>query len=158
MAGDLPDIAVLKHLEPGTQADDNAAPDALSGLLEDAIGRFGRVADWDIIKQSVQLLLTAHGQQLVDLSDVLFFIRIAPLHIEDQCFQQIHLGVVPEVVSFSTACILDDNVTEKLRHQLLPVDLRQTVPGVRTGGCDQIEHLHRVALVPEVLAGFFVEF
>ena len=62
------------------------------------------------------------------------------------------------MVSLGTASIFDDDITEKLCHQFLTIDLRQTVPGIRAGGGDQIEHLHRIALVSKILAGFFIEF
>jgi hypothetical protein len=62
MAGDFPNIAVLKYLEPGPQTDDDAAPDILAGLLEDAVGGFSRVGDGQHIKKGIQLLLTALRQ------------------------------------------------------------------------------------------------
>ena len=38
MTGDLPDIAVLEHLESGPKANDDTAPDILARLLEDTVG------------------------------------------------------------------------------------------------------------------------
>ena len=70
------------------------------------------MADGENIKDGVQLFFTAHGEKLIDLSDVALFWRIAPLHIEDQGFQQIQLGVVPKVVTLSVACVLDDHIAE----------------------------------------------
>ena len=43
IAGDVADVLVLKHLEPGAQANDDPAPDALAGLLEDAVGGLDRL-------------------------------------------------------------------------------------------------------------------
>ena len=45
VAGDIADVLVLEHLEPRAKPHDHAAPDALTGLLEDAVRGFGRVAD-----------------------------------------------------------------------------------------------------------------
>ena len=64
---------------------------------------------------------------------------------------------VPEVVSPLAAGILDDDITEKLGHQLLALNLGEAVPGIRCGGGDQIEHLDGVPLIPEIGAGLFVK-
>ena len=115
------------------------------------------MGDVQYVKDGVQLLFAAHGKKLVDLTDVALLRRIAPLHIEHQSFQQIQFGVVPEVVSPLAAGILDDDITEKLCHQFLALDLGQAVPGVGGGRSNQVEHLHRVPLIPEVGAAFFVK-
>ena len=62
------------------------------------------------------------------------------------------------MVTLPVSSIFDDNVAEKLGHQLLPLDLRKAVPGIRGGGGDQIEHLDGVALIPKVGAAFLVKF
>ena len=68
----------------------------------------------------------------MDVSDhtILLFLGIADGNIEDQRLEQIHFGAVPEVVAPVAARIADDNVAEKLRHQLLSVDLGQAVPRI----------------------------
>ena len=147
----------MKHLEPGPQPDDDAAPDTFAGLLENVVGGLGRVGDGEYIEQGIQLLLAARGEKLVDLSDTAPVLRVALLHVEHQGLQQIHLSVVPEVVALPIAGILNDHITEKLGHQLLPLNLGKAVPRVGGGGRDEIEHLHGVALVPEVGTAFFVE-
>ena len=116
------------------------------------------MGDVQYVKDGVQLLFAAHGKKLVDLTDVALLRRIAPLHIEHQSFQQIQFGVVPEVVSPLAAGILDDDITEKLGHQFLALDLGEAVPGIGGGGGNQVEYLHGVPLIPEVGAALFVEF
>ena len=61
IAGDIADVLVLEHLEPGAQADDDAAPDTLRGLLENAVGGLGRVGDEQPVKQVIQFLFAGHG-------------------------------------------------------------------------------------------------
>ena len=80
------------------------------------------------IKDRVEFSFTAHGKQLIHLADIALFRGIALLHIENKRLEQIHLRVVPEVVAPPAAGVLDDDVAKELRHQLLPADLRKTVP------------------------------
>ena len=116
------------------------------------------MGDVQHIKDGVQLLLAAHGEKLVHLPDIAFLQRIPPLHIEHQGLEQIQLGGIPEMVSPLAAGILDDDITEKLCHQFLALDLGEAVPGIGGGGGNQVEYLHGVPLIPEVGATLFVEF
>ena len=79
-------------------------------------------------KEVIQLLFRVQHQQLIDLADIPALWWIAQRHIQHQRFQQIHLRGVPEMVALLAAGILDDNVTEYLRHQFIALDLRQAVP------------------------------
>ena len=156
-AGDVADVLVLEHLQPAPQPDDDAASDIFRGLLEDAVRGLGRVAHRQNVKQGVQLFLVAHRQQLVNLADVLFLRRIIATDVEDQGLEQIEFGIVPEMIAPLAARVFNDHIAEELGHQLLALDLRKTVPGVRGGGRHQIEHADGVTLVPQVLAGLFVQ-
>ena len=147
----------MEHLEPGAQTDDDAATDTFTGLLENAVGGLGRVGDREHVEQSVQFFFAACGEELIDLPNVASVLRVAPFHIKYQGLQQIHFSVVPEMVSLPVAGVFNDDVAEKLGHQLLALDFGQAVPGIGGGGGHQIEHLHRVPLIPEVGAAFFVE-
>lgn len=53
--------------------------------------------------------------------------------------------------------VLNDDIYKKLRHQFLPLHFGKAVPTVRVFRIDQIEHLDTVPLIPQILAGFFVE-
>ena len=82
------------------------------------------------VKQFVQLLFRAAYKQLIRLANVPTLRGIAALDEQDKRLEKIHLSAVPEVVSAVAAGVADDNVAEKLRHQLLPVDLGQAVPRI----------------------------
>ena len=125
---DVANIPVLENLQSGAEPDDNAAAHTLRCLLENAVGRFGRMRNRKNTKKRVQLLFGAGGNQLIHLADILLFLGIAGGNIEDQRLEQIHFGAVPEVVAFLAAGILDDDIAEKLSHQFLTADLRKTIP------------------------------
>jgi len=110
------------------------------------------------VKQIVQLLLAFQCQQLVHLPDVFALGRVALFHIQHQSLEQIRFRVVPEMVFTLDSGILDNHIAKQLRHQFLPLDLRQAVPRIAVFGRYEVEHLDRVALVTEVRAGFFVDF
>ena len=61
------------------------------------------------------------------------------------------------MVSPLGAGVLDDNVAEELRHQLLALDLAKAVPRVRGLGSNKIKHLHLVALRSQILARFLIK-
>ena len=82
------------------------------------------------VKQFVQFLFRAAYKQLIRFANVPPLRWIAALDKQHKCFEKIHFGAVPEVVAPVAACVADDNVAEKLRHQLLPVDLGQAVPRI----------------------------
>ena len=128
MAGDLTDGPVLKHLQAAAQPDDNAAAHCIRGLAEQRIGRSGGMAGRQHGKEVIQLFLRVQYQQLIDLADIPALRWIAQRHIQHQRFQQVHLRGVPEMVALLAAGIFDDNVAEDLRHQLITLNLRQTVP------------------------------
>ena len=130
MAGDGANVRILKHLQPGAETDNDAAAHALRRLPEDAVRRSGRMPQRERVKQFVQLLFRAAYKQLIRLANVPTLRWIAALDEQDKCFEKIHFGAVPEVVSAVAAGVADDNVAEKLRHQLLPVDLGQAVPRI----------------------------
>ena len=54
--GNIAYVAVLEYLHPGTQADDDSATNAFTGLFENVVGRFCGVTDGEHIKQRVQFL------------------------------------------------------------------------------------------------------
>ena len=85
---------------------------------------------WERVKQFVQLLFRAAYKQLIRLANVPTLRWIAALDKQHKCFEKIHFGAVPEMVAPVAACVADDNVAEKLCHQLLPVDLGQAVPRI----------------------------
>ena len=108
------------------------------------------------VKQFVQFLFRAAYKQLIRLANVPTLRWIAALDKQNKCFEKIHFGAVPEVVAPVAACVADDNVAEKLRHQLLPIDLGQAIPRIRRRGRDQIKHAHGIALIAQIGAGFLV--
>ena len=95
---------------------------------------------------------------MVDLADVLFLRRVVVADIQHQRLEQIEFRVVPKVVALLTAGILYNHITKQLGHQFLTLNLRQAVPGIRGGGRYQIEYADGIALVTQVLTGFFVQF
>ena len=125
---DVANIPVLENLQSGAESDDNAAAHTLRRLLENAVGRFGRMRDRKNIKKRVQLLFGTGGDQLIHLADVLLFLGITGGNIEHQRLEQIHFSAVPEVVTSFAAGIFDDDITKKLGHQFLTADLRKTIP------------------------------
>ena len=130
MAGDGADVRILEYLQPGAETDNDAAAHALRRLAEDAVRRSGRMPQRERVKQFVQLLFRAAYKQLIRLANVPTLRGIAALDKQHKCFEKIHFGAVPEVVAPVAACVADDNVAEKLRHQLLSVDLGQAVPRI----------------------------
>ena len=108
------------------------------------------------VKQFVQFLFRAAYKQLIRFANVSPFRWIAALDKQDERLEKIHLGTVPEVVSAVAAGVADDNVAEKLRHQLLPIDLGQAIPRIRRRGRDQIKHAHGIALIAQIGACFFI--
>ena len=82
------------------------------------------------VKQLVQFLFRAAYKQLICFANVPPFRGIAALDKQDKRLEKIHFGAVPEMVTPVAARVADDNVAEKLRHQLLPVDLGQAVPRI----------------------------
>ena len=129
--GDLLDQLRLEHLQPGAKADDDAAAHRVAGLLEQAVGGFGRMGGRQNIKQAIQVGFPVQRQQPVHLTDIPVFFRIALVHIEDKGFQQVHLTGVPEVVALAGAVgVLDDDIHKKLRHQFLPFHFGKAVPAV----------------------------
>ena len=82
------------------------------------------------VKQLVQFLFRAAYKQLIRFTDVPSFRGIAALDEQDKRLEKIHLSAVPEMVTPVAARIADDNIAEKLRHQLLSVDLGQAVPRI----------------------------
>ena len=156
MTGDGANVCILKHLQPGAETDNDAAAHALRRLPEDAVRRSGRMPQRERVKQFVQLLFRAAYKQLIRLANVPTLRGIAALDKQDERLEKIHLCAVPEMVTPVAARIADDNIAEKLRHQLLSVDLGQAVPRIRRRGCDQIEHAHGVTLIAQIGACFFV--
>lgn len=59
--GDLLDQLRLEHLQPGAKADDDAAAHCVAGLLEQAVGRFGRMGGRQNIKQTSKSLYRGLG-------------------------------------------------------------------------------------------------
>ena len=111
------------------------------------------------IKQVVQVGFPVQRQQPVHLADITVFFRVALIHIEDKGFQQVHFAAVPEVVALAGAVgVLDDDIHKELRHQLLAFHFGKAVPAVRIFRKNQVENLDTIALLPEIFAGFFIEF
>ena len=54
------------------------------------------------------------------------------VHIEQQGFEQVLLGIVPKAVGTAVVAVLDDHVGKDLGHQVIAVDLTQAIPGIRT--------------------------
>ena len=158
MAGDGANVRILEHLQPGAETDNDAAAHALRRLAEDAVRRSGRMPQRERVKQFVQFLFRAAYKQLIRFTDVPPLRWIAALDKQDERLEKIHFGAVPEMVTPVAARIADDNIAEKLRHQLLPVDLGQAIPRIRRRGRDQIKHAHGVTLIAQIRAGFFVQF
>ena len=53
--------------------------------------------------------------------------------------------------------VLNDDIHKKLRHQFLPLHFGKAVPAVRIFRKNQVKNLDTIALLPQILAGFFVE-
>ena len=115
------------------------------------------MGDREQVEEAVQLLFTAHGQQLVDLPDVLPLRREPLVHIQDEGLQKVHLRIVPEPVTLWGACVPDDDVAEELCHDLLPFDFRKAVPAVGILRVDQVKYPHSVAVLLKVEAQVCVE-
>ena len=130
MAGDGANICVLEHLQPGAETDNDAAAHALRRLAEDAVRRSGRMPQRERVKQFVQFLFRAAYKQLIRFANVPSFRGIAALDKQDERLEKIHFGAVPEMVPTVAAGVVDDDIAEKLRHQLLSVDLGQAVPRI----------------------------
>ena len=89
------------------------------------------MCQWQNIKQAVQLTFAALGDEVVHLANIPLLRRVCEINIQNQCFQQVHLAGIPETVALASAVgVFDDNVYEKLRHQLLSLDFFQAVPRV----------------------------
>ena len=84
----------------------------------------------ECVKQFVQFLFRAAYKQLIRFANVPPLRWIAPLDKQDKRLEKIHFGAVPEMVAPVAAGVADDNVAEKLCHQLLSVDLGQAVPRI----------------------------
>ena len=111
------------------------------------------------IKQAVQFFFRGVGNQLVDFLHRPAPVRVALFHIQDQCFEQIHLCAVPKVVAPLAAGILDNHIAKKLRHQLVALDLRQAGPGIRRLRRNEVKHPDDISLfVPQIAAGGFIQF
>ncbi len=151
-AGDLPDQLILEYLQPCAKPDDDAAAHRVGRLLEDVIGCLCRVGDRKQVEKAVQLLFRVHGQQLINLPDVLSLRWESLVHIQHKGFQQVHLRVVPEVVAFRGAGVFDDDIGKELRHDLLSFNLRKAVPTVGIFGVDEVEHPHGIAIFLKVEA------
>ena len=81
------------------------------------------------IKQAVQLAFAALSNEVVHLTNVSLLRRVGEVNVQDQRFQQVHLSRIPETVTFAGAVgVLNDDIHEKLRHQLLPLNFFQAVP------------------------------
>ena len=121
----------LKHLQPAAQpADDTAAHRVRCPLIQ-TVRCFGRMCQWQNVKQAVQLTFAALGDEVVHLANIPLLRRVCEINIQNQCFQQVHLAGIPETVALAGAVgVFDDNVYEKLRHQLLSLDFFQAVPRV----------------------------
>ena len=94
---------ILEYLKPGSKSDDYPGSHRIACLLVDAIGNLCRVAHRKQVKEAVQFLFGIHGQQLIDLPDVLSLRRESMVYIQHKGFQQVHLRVVPEMVAFRGA-------------------------------------------------------
>ena len=67
---------------------------------------------WKNIENGVQFLFGTHGKQFVDFANVTLFLGVALFHIKDQCLEQIHFCVVPEMITSLTAGIFDNDIAE----------------------------------------------
>ena len=109
------------------------------------------------VKQLVQFLFRTAYKQLIRFANVPSFRGIAALDKQDERLEKIHFGAVPEMVPTVAAGVADDDIAEKLRHQLLSVDLGQAVPRIRRRRRDQVEHAHGIALAAQIGTGFLVQ-
>ena len=148
----MPDQLILEYLQPCAKSDDDAAAHRVGCLFEDVIGRLCRMGDREQVKEAVQFLLGVHGQQFIDLPDVLSLRWESLVHIQHKGFQQVHFRVVPEVVAFRGAGVFDDDIGKELRHDLLSFNLRKAVPTVGIFGVDEVEHSHGIAVFLKVEA------
>ena len=82
------------------------------------------------IEQTVQLFLRLEGKKLIYLSHVFSIFRIALIYIKHKCFQKVHFRRIPEMIALAAACVFDDHINEKLRHQFLTFHFRKTAPGI----------------------------
>ena len=110
------------------------------------------------VKQAVQFFLGTHSQQLVHLSDIFDFRRETLVYIQNQGFQQVHLRIIPEMIPFSRAGILDDDIRQDLSHCLRPVNLHKTVPAVGVFRVDQVETFDGIAFILQIHGHTFIEF
>ena len=62
------------------------------------------------------------------------------------------------MVAFRGAGVFDDDVGKELRHDLLPLDLREAVPAVGILRVDQVEYPHGVAVFFKIEAQVCVKF
>ena len=96
--------------------------------------------------KAVQLAFTALRDKVVHLAYVPLLRWVGEVNVQDQRFQQVHFAGIPKAVALAGAVgILDDDIHEKLRHQLLFFNFFQTVPRVGIFGADKVEHTHCVA-------------
>ena len=110
------------------------------------------------VKQAVQRRLGIQGEQLVHLPHVPALFRISPVHIQHQSLEQVHLSTVPKIISFAVPFrVANDDIHKELCHQLLPLHLCKTVPGIRIFRVHQIEHPHRIPLISQILTGLLVQ-
>ena len=115
-------------------------------LLADAIHEFG------------QIPFTLVAEQVIYLTEVSLVGRHFQRDIENQRLEQVQLRVEPEGILHFSAGAFQNNVCEGLGHQFTGADLTKAVPGITMLHRDQVEDLHCIALVNEVLTHGLIQF
>ena len=115
-------------------------------LLADAIHEFG------------QIPFTLVAEQVIYLTEVSLVGRHFQRDIENQRLEQVQLRVEPEGILHFSAGAFQNNVCEGLGHQFTGADLTKAVPGITMLHRDQVEDLHCIALVNEVLTHRLIQF
>ena len=110
------------------------------------------------VEQAAQFLFRCVRNQLVDLFHGFPSLRVSLFHIQNQSLEEIHFCAVPEVIAPLAAGIFNNDVTKELCHQFVAFDFRKAGPGVRIFRRHQIENADSIFLVPQILAGRFIQF
>ena len=111
-----------------------------------------------LVEQPCELAFRVLRQHPVDPRKVLCFrIRLNQIHIQHQCFEQVRLAVVPEVIALAGAGVADDNGGQHVGHERVAMQVGHAVPGVTVGRADQIEHLHVIPILAVELRGIRVK-
>lgn len=117
-------------MQSGTQTENDAGFDRITGLGKQIERRPGRMIRRQFLEHDGQRFLGIVGQQLVDIGQILPLRRerLVQIGVENQRFQQVRLAVIPEMIAFAVACVADNDVCEDLSHHGVSVQVGHAVP------------------------------